>query len=370
MKINILNKKTFLILLLIIFFTNLGFRIYSFKNEYTTRYDAKYWEQRYLHSQWVVPNSKESIGDDGLYAFVGWKYIHGSDPSLLNAEMPPFGKYLIGLSEVIFDNQNIFALICGLLVLASLFLLNRIIFKETILAIIPVMLLSADSLFYNQLKAPYLDTLYLGLLLLTFIFILKDKYFLANIFIGLTIASKSSLSSFIIIVSVILFYLFYMQYKKQMKKFLIYLPVSILIFLFTYLRFFLLGHSPLDFLKLQKWILAFYETGAKGNPTAVWQILFTGKWPNWFGPVQIVNEWTILWTFTLLAAFFYFYKVFPKHRKYKSTLLGIWVIAYLLFLTFIPVWPRYLLLVLPFTYTLTVWVISKKIPFFKSLNHP
>lgn len=359
-------KKIILPIILLILFLQISFTIFQYKNNYLSKFDSHYWQQRYLHSQWVVPDSKESIGDDGLYIYAGWEYIHGKDPSLLNAEMPPFGKYLIGLSEIIFANQNIFALICGLLTLVSFFILNKIIFKDTILAILPVMLLSSDSLFYNQLKAPYLDTLYLALLIFTFIFILKKKLFLGNIFLGLTIATKSSLSSFILIVSVVLIYLFYMKNKKQIKKFLVFLPVSIIIFLMTYLRFFLLGHNLLDFLKLQKWILAFYETGAKGNPAAVWQILFTGKWPNWFGPVQTVNEWTIFWPLALVASIYFLYIVLLHRRQNKSTLLGFWIIVYLLFLTIVPVWPRYLLLVLPFMYTLTVLALSEQIPRLKA----
>src|SRR5438552_1706497 len=111
-----MKNKIFLIII-ILFVLHLLFRLFSYKDDYLTKYDANYWKERYLHSQWVVPNSKESIGDDGLYAYAGWEYIHGRDPTTLNAEMPPFGKYVIGLCEVIFNNQNIFALLSGALVL-------------------------------------------------------------------------------------------------------------------------------------------------------------------------------------------------------------------------------------------------------------
>ncbi len=148
-------KRNLLIILLLIFIFQLLFRVYQYKDNYLSKFDPDYWRERYLRSQWVVPDSRESIGDDGLYAHAGWEYTHGRDPSLLNAEIPPFGKYLIGISEIIFYNQNIFALLCGILVLASLFILNKIIFRDNILALIPVMLISAEPLFYNQLKAPY-----------------------------------------------------------------------------------------------------------------------------------------------------------------------------------------------------------------------
>lgn len=353
-----MRNKIFIILLAI-FILQFLFRIYQYKDNYLTRFDAQYWKTRYLHSQWVVPDSKESIGDDGLYAYAGWEYIHGKDPSLLNAETPPLGKYLIGISEIIFANQNIFALLSGILVLATLYILSKIIFKDSMLALIPVLLLSSDELFFSQIRAPFLDTLYLGLLILTFIFVLKEKFLLANIFLGLTAATKSSASIFLLVPAITIAYFYYMKGLPQIKKFLLYLPVSILVFLLTYSRYFFLGHNLREFLGLQKWIINFYETGAKGAPNAAWQILLTGKWPTWWGPVIKVSEWSILWPFSLIASIYYIYKVVPNRRQYKSIFLGFWVMAYLIFLSFVPVWPRYLLLVLPFTYILSVWVLSK-----------
>ncbi len=355
-------KHKLFIILLIIFLLQFLFRVYQYKDNYLTKFDAQYWKQRYLHSQWVVPNSRESIGDDGLYTYAGWEYIQGLDPSLLNAETPPFGKYLIGLSEIIFANQNTFALLNGLLVLVALFILSKIIFRDTLLALIPVMLFSSDPLFFSQLRAPFLDTLYMGLLIFIFIFVQKEKFLMANIFLGLMAATKSSASIFLLVPAVIIAYLFYMKDYRQIKKFILFLPVSILVFLLTYARYFLLGHNLREFLGLQKWIVTFYETGAKGTPGAVWQIFLSGKWPTWWGTVEQVSEWSLLWPLSLIAVLYYLYKVFPKRRLYKSTLLGFWIIAYLIFLTFVPVWPRYLLLVLPFMYILAVWVLSKTLP--------
>src|SRR6266403_1395413 len=145
-----MRKKLFLVLL-ILFFLHLSFRIFQYRGEYLSHYDASYWKDRYLHSQWVVPNSKQSIGDDGLYSYVGYEYITGRDPTTLNAELPPLGKYLIGLSILIFGNQNIFALLSGVMVLCSFYLLNKIIFKDRLLSLVPVFLFSLDPLFYTQL---------------------------------------------------------------------------------------------------------------------------------------------------------------------------------------------------------------------------
>lgn len=354
-------KKKLFIFLLIIFFLQFIFRIFSYRNEYLSHFDSKYWKSRYEHSQWVVPNSKQSIGDDGLYAYAGWEYINGHDPTTLNAEIPPFGKYLIGLSIILFNNQNIFALLCGIFVLAMLFLLNKFIFKDNYLAFLPVFLFSFEPLFYTQLRAPFIDLLYLGLLLSTFYFFLREQFLISSIFLGLMTAAKASSTTFPLVSAAMLIYLIYMKHYPEIKKFFLYLPVAILVFLLTYIRYFLLGHDLRQFLGVQKWILTFYTNGAKGDPTSAWQILLAGKWPTWWGQTLAVNEWNIFWPLSLIATVYYTSSVLPKHKLYKSMLFAIWIFLYLIFLSFVPVWPRYLLLVLPFMYNLAIWVLSKKI---------
>lgn len=352
-------RKKITILLFVLFIIQFLFHIFQYKDNYFQKFDPTYWRDRYLKSQWVVPNSKNSIGDDGLYAHAGWEYIQGSDPSLLNAEIPPLGKYLIGLSEVIFQNQNIFALLSGIVVLICFYLLNKIIFKDKFISLIPVFLLSADPLFYSQLKAPYLDNLYLGFLILTFYFILREKFLSATVFLGLMISVKATLPTFFLVTITVIIYLFYKKDKNLIPKFIYCLPVSILILLLTYARYFLLGHNFRDFLALQKWILNFYQTGAQGSSNAVWQILLTGNWSTWWGTTEKVGEWSILWPIALVASLFYAYRVFPRRRQFKSTLFAFWLAVYLIFLSIIPVWPRYLLLILPFLYSLTIWVLTK-----------
>lgn len=387
-------KKKIFIALLFIFVLHLAFRIYSYKDSYLTKYDHNYWKERYQQSQWVSTptcirtdphinpktckwddnwhatqekgdrplNEDKSIGDDGLYTYAGWEYMTGHDPTLLNAEIPPLGKYLIGLSIFIFVNQNIFALLSGLLVLVAFFILNKIVFQDKLLALLPVLLLSFDPLFYTQLQSTYLDLLYVGFLLLTFSFFLKKRFIVAAIFLGCTMATKASLSTFLLVVITQLSFLFYMKQKTQLKKYSLSLPVSIVVFMFTYLVFFLQGNSLHKFLGVQKWILNFYANGAKGDPLALFQMIFTGQWSTWWGQLQLVNEWNILWPLAFITSIYYLYYVITKRKKDKSVLLGIWLICYFVFLAFIPLWPRYLLAALPFMYNLAIWVLSKNIP--------
>ncbi len=175
-------KNKVFIVLVIIFLSHLFFRIYSLKENYTTPFSEEYWSRRFEMSQWsTTPGCKDQdphvnpytckwddtweaknkfvdqtlikkndIGDDGLYTYVGWNYIKGGDTTLLNAETPPLGKYIIGAAIVLFKNQNIFGLLTGLLALGALFLLNLSITKDKLSAFVPVALFSFEPLFFHS----------------------------------------------------------------------------------------------------------------------------------------------------------------------------------------------------------------------------
>lgn len=390
-------KKILGIILVVLFIGHLGFRVYEYRESYTTPFDPSYWKNAYDHSQWSTkslcnnldphinphtcvwddnwyrenkdnPNinslKRNAIGDDGLYTYAGWEYIHGHDPTTLNAEIPPFGKYLIGLSEVVFRNQNIFTLLAGLFALYALYLVSSTIFKDRFIAFIPVALFSFEPLFYTQLKAPYLDLLYLSLLSMTFYFLLKKKYIASSIFLGLMAATKSAVSTFPLGILVVLSYLVIAKKRHEIKYYLYSLPIAFITFLLTYTKYFLDGHSFLDFLGVQKWIMHFYASGANGSFSSVWEMVFTGTYANWWGQKTTVSEWHIGWIILVLLSMYAVFKLIKTEKHHLPILLVLWVFTYLLFLCFVPVWPRYLLLVLPFMYTISVAII---VP---ALHHP
>lgn len=356
-------KKIIFLVLFIVFILNLGYRIFQYKNEYLTPYNAKYWQKRYLQSQWVDPQSKVSIGDDGLYAYAAWEYIHGKDPTLLNAEMPFLGKYLLGISILIFNNQNIFALIAGLGVLPVFYLFNLSFFKDKMLAFVPVFLFSFEPLFYEQLRAPFFDLLQLLFIFLIFIFVNKKKYWLSSIFLGCFAATKFPYLAVLPAITIIMS-LFFSKKRREIYKYAITIPIAFFVYFLTYSQFFLLGHSFIDFLKIQKWIINFYSIGAKAPFIGtVFPLIYSGTWYTHFGEILKVDEWSITWRIIFILSLI---SLIPlktyKNRSTVLVLLFLWVIFYLIFLTVTPIFPRYLLMLLPFLYNLSVWLISKSIP--------
>lgn len=354
-------RKTIFLLLIIIFFANLFYRVYSNKDAYLSSFNGEYWKNRYLESQWVVPNSKKPIGDDGLFTYTAWEYIHGEDPRFLVPEYPPLGKYLLGASILLFNNQNIFALLVGLSVLAVFYVFNLNLFKDKLIAFIPVFLFSLEPIFYGQIKAPYFDTLYLLFFLLSFLFFYKKKYFLSSIFLGCFASVKYSPQVILVILTMVSYLLLQKNYK-EIKKYLITLPIVPIVFLLFYFRFFMLGHGIKEFLGFQKWIMNFYLIGAKGKIFSIFPFFLWGDWYTWWTGILRVAEWNILWPLSFLSSVVYFiFLVIRKEFSNKLTFLFIWIFFYFIFLIFIPIWPRYLLLAIPFMYNLAVWVFLKGI---------
>lgn len=391
-----MRKKRIFSILLVIFFGHLLFRIWLYKDNYVSTFDSVYWTNRYLHSQWVTPvgcstnphinpvtcvwddswyakhkdtyqPQQESIGDDGLYAYAGWEYVNGKDPTLLNAEMPPFGKYLIGVSILIFRNQNIFALLSGILALSALYLLSRHVIKNTLFALLPVLFFSIEPLFYTQLRAPFLDLFYLALLCFTFYFFLKRKFVFSFVALGLMMATKASIATMGLVMVTEGVYLLFNRDVSSLKRFIFLSPITILVFLTTYVQYFLLGHTVRQFLGVQKWILTFYASGAKGNIIDIFQMIFVGKWFTWWEKTgAVVNEWQITWPLLFFSFILTSILMLKKRKKDHSLLLHLWVVVYITFLMVVPVFPRYLLAALPFLYILFVKVVFQFISKYKN----
>lgn len=366
-------KKILTLFLLVLLFGHLGFRIFQYRERYREKFDPKYWEKRYLDSQWVISDTKESIGDDGLYSYAGWEYIHGKNPTLLNAEMPPLGKYLIGISILIFKNRNIFAFLVGILVILAFYQFNFLLFKDQFWALFPTVFFSLESLFINQFRAPFLDTLYLLFIILTFKFFLQEEYWLAALFLGCAVSTKGTTSTFSLVVSTTFLFLFAVKKREKIFSWLQSLPLSLLVLLLSYARYFLLGHSLREFFGVQKWVLNFYTSGAKGTFAMVFPMLLLNRWHTWWGGTIKIEDWNIFWPILSIASLIvsplFILKIFKQKSQTKAAnksfvkyerliFLQLWTVLYIVFLSFIPVWPRYLLLVLPFQYTISSFLLK------------
>lgn len=354
-------KKKLFIFLLVIFLAHLLFRITAYKDNYSSRFDPEYWKNRYNQSQWVVLNSKNPIGDDGLFAHAAWEYVQGTSPLTIVAGYPPLGIYLLGITILIFKNQNVFAPLVGIMVLVVFFTVNRFFAKDNFIAFLPVLFFSLDPLFYTQLQAPYLDLLHLLFLLLSMYFFLRERNVISSFFLACFALVKFPFLA-IVVVSTFLIWLLLQKNYTRIKRYIISLLVIPVIYTGAHIQYFLLGNNLWDFLAAQKWIVHYYSIGAKATPGIIFPMIFSGTWYTWWNGIIKIDEWTILWPAIFTISIVYsFYSLFVKKQRNLITIVSLWIAFYLAFLSIIPVSPRYLLLLLPFMYNLAIWVLSGRI---------
>lgn len=352
----------FSVILLITSFVYFAFIIFKSKELFLVKFNPSKFEKMYHQSQWIISGSKNLISDETLYAYTGYRYMKGHDPTLLNAEMPPLGKYLIALSILVFNNQNIVILGAAILSLFIIFLVIYLSTHSHIAASGAVFLTTVNSSFTEQLKhMPQLDIfqlLFFLLFLLFFVYFESNKklFFLiiSGVFFGCFISIKFFLPYFLILnLSVLLFYLMKKtKFSKILSDLLILNAIVILTYTVIYAQYFILGGTLRKFLGVQKWIMLFYfqskidMTKLIGNYL---NLIFFNKWKFWFGTYSTYpyKYWNILWPITFVLGLFSTYKLVKSNIKQSKNLVFIllcFLVVYNAFLFITPIYPRYLLL--------------------------
>ncbi len=330
-------------------------------SKFTEKFDPKLYEKKYNQSQWVIPNSKNVMSDEDLYSYSGFRYINGLNPILNSPEVPPLGKYLIGLSIVMFGNQRVISVITAVL---SLFVLAQIVSfatKSPVAISLAIGVTSINSIFIDQIKfAPQLDIFYLLFLLLFFTFFLlflkhKNKFFFifSGISIGLFFSTKFFVMSFLIVnLTLLLFFLFKNTDKKKAIVHMFWLNmIASVVFLSTYIIYFSLGGNLRSFLGVQKWIFLFYLNSPIDSSKLYGSylgLIFLNKWRYWSEgyPIISYSYWSVVWPITAVLSVFSIFKLWVANKIKNDTFLLVvcFLAIYNLFLFITPIYPRYLLL--------------------------
>ncbi len=360
-----INEKIITRVLLFLIVADFVMSIIGNSGIYTRKYDHEYFSEIYSGSQYVLgPASTRSIGDDGLYPFAGYYYITGGDPSQVNFENPTLGKYLIGFSAYVLGNENLIYVFYAVVVLFTILLLARRVFKSTMVALVTVLLLEVSPFFKLQFIPTSPEQLSIALLdlpLLVFFcagiyFFLeafkKPKlYWVSSLFLACTFVTKF-FPALVLLIPVLGAYLFY---KKQPMKVWFFSLVTIpFVYMLSYAAYFYYHPSFIEFLRYQKWIIDW----RLGNPFVVGNIfrtIFTGRYQNWWdGGTVVDTEWTFYFAFVVIAGMCGGIVAFLKKEKELSLLAAI-SFVYVLYLALNTVGvARYILLVYPFFTILAV----------------
>ena len=366
----------------------LSLQLYWHKADFAKQYDPIQAKKSYEASQWVDPESKHPIGDHGLYAWAGWAYTEGENPILINSEMPPLGKYLIGVSLRLTTSVAVTGTIFSFTFLISLYLLSLQMIKDKYLSLVPLALISIERIFYSTLTVTMLDSLLLTFLCLGFYSILKTqdnkKWFIAaSIFFGAVASTKFYVTGLLVILSVTTFFAVTKKWKLLLY-FSLSSSLSLFVHALSYFRYFILGGSLRGYLGVQKFIWTFYSTGTTDVPTgSYWQLVFLNKWRVWWGPswgefyTLTTKEWRLTWPIAgalvlilvtkLLIKIWrlWFKKGQPIHLEW---IILFWLLTYSAFLSLIGGWPHYMLLFLPFSSILLVRNIKRLLTKNKKIN--
>jgi len=297
-----------------------------------------------------------NINDPELYTLAGWEYVHGADPTSINPETQPIGKYLLGLSILIFGTPIVMQYISLTIILIFTYLISRRIMSKW-LAIIPSLFILSDQLFTTQLIDPYLDLTTTALILIYLYFFRRPK--LAMVMLGLVALSKSFSLGIILALTSSIYLL--ITDRSKISRYLRLSWISILTYLTGYTMFFVYGHNLLDFAQLHLNIIRLYKSYVPEYPLGeVFRIIFVGQWQEWYGDFSLikVNDWSFLWPISLAVSFLALF--IKKFRANKTILLHLtWIIIYLSFISFRLVFPRYLLPILPSMYIVLTYCLGK-----------
>jgi len=358
-------KKSIFLFLLLLLILNILFQIYKNWGYYTAPFNFQTLATVYRFSQFAQKpeDRKLIIEDNDLFAYSGYLYLKGVSPSEIQIEHPPLTKYLFGLSVLVFHNPNVIQIFFGIGLLIIIYLIGDRIFKNKTWSLLPPLVVSFDGIFQEQFALSYLDLSHGFFISCAILFYLKAAsnkkyYWLTSIFLGATLMSKYM--GFVVI-PLLIFYTFFKR-KRDIKIFAYSLILLPLIYLLNYTALFLRGGNILyNFFDLHLQIFRLYRSYLPNYPWGeIWRLLATGQWRVWFGNSEFIRvaEWNIFWPLTLVSLIVGVFMI-KKSKNEAFIIVTLFALLYLITNSFHVIFPRHLLVYLPFGYILLVLMVEK-----------
>ncbi len=325
----------------------------------------------YGESQYVLSKPKHVIPDEFVYSYTASEYLRGINPVLLTAEQPPFGMYLIGVSQNIFNNDRIVSYIFNIGCLIALFVLGLIVLRDSLVSLLVVYLFSLEKLFMVQaVYAPLLDNMQLFFILISFIFFTqsrKNSFYLvlSMITLGLVMSTKFYLTGILIVISWLLSTVFTEKGKviRAMLKIVASSIFAILTMTFVYFPMFTHGDNLRRFFGVQKWMYSFHLNKFNFQPDKFFGLVLFNKWHN---PGSSGANFSVDWQVTWPLIFTNSLVILLLRRKslskdWNMIPIAFWVVVYSLSVVNSNVVPRYLIPILPFWYIMLGFSIKRLI---------
>ncbi len=372
MKTKYMYKIICFILLIIVLWRPLT-SVYSLRDSYFSRgYAAQYPQLKsaYDTSQYVKKKNPGVIPDETFESFAGGEFLKGLNPILIVHEHPPMGRYIIGLSILLFDNAKTIILFCMAIGTFGVFLIAKLILKKSIYALIPLAVFVNEPLYMSKLYfSPLLEPIQQVFIVFALYFfmrgILSKKYFgwfaATSVMLGFVIAIRFFALGAALCASMVIF----LVLKKNFKKLVVFfasLPLALGVLFLAYTRTIESGYSLLDILKIQKYILVYHKSQLI-SPLSFWDLILFNRWHTWWADKAITSDtqWILVWPIAAILIVLYIYFIARK-KMIPSTaeqIVLFWIIAYILLLSVGNSTTRYFLPLLPFFYILATSFVIK-----------
>lgn len=360
--VTILKKRSIhLTVLRVLILALLLIQLGIYWKDYSRPFRKDFMYNLYYHSQWVMPEHIQSIGDDGLYQVAGDQLLQKHNFFEVNPEVPPLGKYYYGYSIRFLGSAERGALLLFLSTALLFYFLVRIFVKDHILQAFAVLFFVTDPLLFYQSRVSMLDLPQLTALLAHVFFMIKilnakfsakKSYLLLLALSGITLGSFVSIKIGALGIVVILADVIILLKKKSIVSIFPILFLAWLTYISTYAMYFVQGHNIIEWLKAQKWMLHFYSSSLI-QPVygTVFTTLLTGKIIGWDAGATWahVSEWTISWTVFFVSTVIILASRVKKmlFSDNETLYLSMLIAGLLAGYTILPFFTRYLVLVIP-----------------------
>ena len=232
------------------------------------------------------------VFDEVYHSFTAKEYLKGSkeawDPFATPPKgvafewtHPPIAKEAMTISMFLFHSTDAWAYrlpgaLLGIFCVYLIYLIGLRLLNPTG-ALISAFIFSIEGLNFVQSRSGMNDVYFVTFVLISLLFFLKQRFIYSSVFFGLALSSKWA--------AVYLFglYLFFLFKNRSLSKLFYFLIIPPLIYLMSYIPYFLLGYSIEQFIELQRQMW-WYHTNLKathGYASAWWSWPFS-LYPVWY----------------------------------------------------------------------------------------
>jgi len=369
------NLRTiFLLIFLILIFTKPFSAIYNNRSAFIAH---NYWEtfgqlkKAYYSSQYVKKINPGIMPDQAFEAFVGGALIKGENPIHIVHEHPPLGRYIIGFSILLFNNDSTIILPLMFLSLLGIFLIAKQVLNNTFLSLVPLAIFANEPLFISKFEiVPLLEPIQLTFIIFTLYFFIKalsgnkfKRYFiLSSIMLGFVISIRFFILGAALEASMISYLLLRRKFDKKAIAFLFSMPLSLIVMVLSYTKTIQEGYSVFQVFSIQKYIF-FYHKSKLMSFFSFWDLIMLNRWHTWWGDRRILSDsqWVFIWPVSMTLTFLHWILAIIKRIKLNETekIIMTWIIGYSVLLSVGFSTTRYFLPLVPFLYIIAVSFVVK-----------